>query len=465
MKRLSINDVIQYLKESKPNIMVLSNEYKNAKTKLEFYCKKCKHIWLSNFNNLKNNKHGCPKCAGNLKLNIQDIKKRIPDNIVVKFNEITNVNEIKEFQCLVCDHKWKTTVSSLINSKTKCPECSKKNKTQKNRLTINDIKKNIKSLHHGASVISNEYENNLTKLDLVCEKGHKFQTDWANIQRGNWCRKCSNKTSSVEMDVVKFIENNNLEFEQNVRNIIKPYEIDIYLPKHRLGIEIHGLVWHSEKFNKDKSKHQKKHTLSKENNIKLLQFWDSEWNNKKDLVKSMILAKLNIFQDKIYARKCVIKIVGVDEAQKFLEKNHLMGKFKSAKHLGLYYNNNLVSMISYKKHKKGVDISRFCSIKYKQVIGGLSRLIKRVEKDNPNIEYIQYFVDLRYGSSDIVGLGFKHIKTTLGFWWTDRYNVYNRLYCKANMDERKLTQKEHAEELKLYKLYDAGQAKFIKELE
>jgi hypothetical protein len=36
-------------------------------------------------------------------------------------------------------------------------------------------------------------------------------------------------------------------------------------------------------------------------------------------------------------------------------------------------------------------------------------------------------------------------------------NTYNRLQCTANMDSRKLSEKEHAVELGWSRIYDAGQ--------
>jgi len=75
------------------------------------------------------------------------------------------------------------------------------------------------------------------------------------------------------------------------------------------------------------------------------------------------------------------------------------------------------------------------------------------------------FCDLRYAlGHTYTKLGFALEKTTLGWSWTDFKNTFNRLNCRANMDDRKLTQAEHAAELKWAKIYDAGQAKYVKEI-
>lgn len=69
---------------------------------------------------------------------------------------------------------------------------------------------------------------------------------------------------------------------------------------------------------------------------------------------------------------------------------------------------------------------------------------------------------LIYNGNHLSNYGFKLEKTTLGWKWTNGSRTFNRLSCRANMDSRKMSEREHAEELKLYKIYDAGQAKFVK---
>ena len=77
---------------------------------------------------------------------------------------------------------------------------------------------------------------------------------------------------------------------------------------------------------------------------------------------------------------------------------------------------------------------------------------------------LHYWADLRYGTGNYLkNIGFEHIKDTLGWKWTDyRCRTYNRLKCRANMDARKLTQAEHAEELGWVKIYDAGQRLWVR---
>ena len=231
-------------------------------------------------------------------------------------------------------------------------------------------------------------------------------------------------------------------------------------------VDVDGLYWHSAGQMIAKGTaieyHMEKAKRYKEASKMLLQFREDEVNNSLPIVKSIIAAKLglvNIF----YARQLEIKNVSVSAARDFLIANHLMG-YARAKTIGLYNGEELVSLISYKKYKDGVDISRFCNKLNTSVVGGLSRLLKEIERrESP--KFIQSFVDLRYGTGDsLIGLGFTLEKVTLGWKWTDFIHTYNRLQCRANMDERKLSEKAHAEELGWYRIYDAGQAKFVKKI-
>jgi len=155
------------------------------------------------------------------------------------------------------------------------------------------------------------------------------------------------------------------------------------------------------------------------------------------------------------------------EANAFFQQNHLMGVYRAAKTYGLYtQDNELVCCMSLRRSKddNSLEISRFCSLLYTSVRGGFSKLLKFIEKlHNPS--KILSFCDLRYSSGQSYEkLNFKLQATSLGWQWTDFLNIYNRRLCRANMDQRNLTQAEHSAELKWYKIYDAGQAKYVKEL-
>lgn len=227
-----------------------------------------------------------------------------------------------------------------------------------------------------------------------------------------------------------------------------------------LYLNIDGLYYHSEASrNLDKSYHLSLRQDFESNNHKIVQFRSNELQ-KPLIIKSIIESYFGLSQ-KIYARKCTIKEVPTNIAKEFFNLNHLMGHLHSPT-FGLYREEELVCAISIKKKEDGLDVVRFCNKIDMQVVGGLSKLLKHIE-NTYKPSFIQSFVDLRYATGhSYLKIGFELQGTSLGWSWTDGINVFNRLKCRANMDDRQLSQEEHAKELKWYKIYDAGQAKYIK---
>lgn len=244
----------------------------------------------------------------------------------------------------------------------------------------------------------------------------------------------------------------------------EPWMCKKYRPDFKIDddtyVNVDGLYWHSE-FMVDKNYHFNMRKSFEKNNKRIFQIRADEIidDRKFEIIKSMI--KNNLGEStKIFGRKTSISKVSHKEASEFLDRNHLMGSVK-AKHIGLYNKDMLVCILSYKEYKNKVKVERFCSEKDCVVIGGFSKLLKKLQ--GISNKDIHYWVDLRYGTgSYLERFGFEFARETLGWKWTDFRHTYNRLSCRANMDERKLSQKEHASEMGYSKIYDAGQRLFVK---
>lgn len=234
----------------------------------------------------------------------------------------------------------------------------------------------------------------------------------------------------------------------------------------KLYLNVDGLHYHSELF-KNNDYHFQMRKDYEQLGLRIFQFRANEINDKLPIIKSMINNALNKTELKVGARKTKILKVNSKDAELFLNDNHIKG-YKHAKHLGLYYQNELVSLMSYKNNKNRktkkpfLDVVRFCSKTNYNVVGAFNKLMKPIMEEVGNLP-IHYWVDLRYGTGTfLLSNGFKVEKETLGWEWTDRINTYNRLRCRANMDERKLSEKEHAVELNWVRIFDAGQRLYIK---
>jgi hypothetical protein len=165
-------------------------------------------------------------------------------------------------------------------------------------------------------------------------------------------------------------------------------EIDIYIPTLKLGIEINGNYWHGE-LNKDRLYHIKKSTIAEKHNIFLYHIFEYEWNNKKEQILNQLNNLLLLNDNKIYARHCEIREVSNIDKTSFLEKNHLQGDDVSSIKLGLYYKDELVSIMTFVKprfnKKYQWELSRFCSKAGCNVVGGASKLFKHfIREYNPD---------------------------------------------------------------------------------
>lgn len=248
----------------------------------------------------------------------------------------------------------------------------------------------------------------------------------------------------------------------------KPHINLSYRPDFKLSeqvfVNVDGLYWHSEKKQSNNNHHLQMRKDFEIHSLQLIQFHENEIHNKSNIVKSMVSNILGATPNKIGARTCSVNLVTQKEATEFLKLNHLMGS-TTAKHVGLYCKNKLVSLVSYKQSETVLKIERFCSKLDFSVQGGFSKLLSYIEKNlmKPSIKEIHNWVDLRYGTGNhLVTKGFVMTKETLGWKWTDGYQTFNRLSCRANMDHRRLSEKEHAQELGWYKIYDAGQRLYVR---
>lgn len=138
--------------------------------------------------------------------------------------------------------------------------------------------------------------------------------------------------------------------------------------------------------------------------IRLLHIFDMEWLYKKDIVQSRLKTLLHC-QDiqRIYARKCIIRLVEHDTAVEFLNENHLQGACQSKYQYGLYYNDELVSIMTFGKSrfKKEFELLRFCNKLNVTVVGGASKLLQHFLQDHLEIKEIVSYADRRLSTGNL----------------------------------------------------------------
>lgn len=275
--------------------------------------------------------------------------------------------------------------------------------------------------------------------------------------------------SEREISLLNFIkENYDKEIISNYRK--NRLEIDVYLPDLNLGFEFNGLYWHSELY-KDKNYHLNKTIKFNTDGIQLIHIWEDDWIYKQDIVKSMILNKLSRNTNKIYARKCKIKEVVNKECNLFLDKNHIQGKCSSSLNLGLYYNSELVSLMTFgirgTNGKSEYELIRFCSILNTSVIGGASKIFKYFINNFEYTKIVSYSDNCHSIGSIYEKLNFKkEALSKVNYYWIKndrryhRYTFNKKRLIKMGYDPNK-TEVQIMHELGYYRIWGCGHIKWV----
>ena len=282
--------------------------------------------------------------------------------------------------------------------------------------------------------------------------------------------------TSIELFVRRLLDKYNISYITNDRQVLEGRELDIYIPSYNLAVECNGIRFHSDRY-RDSKYHTKKYQDCLKKGIQLISAWEDWIHRKPQIVSSIILSKLGIYQERIYARKCSVREISYKDSQKFLDDNHIQGSCKASIRLGLFYHDELVSVMTFSKsrglmgQKGNYELSRFCSKINTQIVGGAQKLFNYFLKNYPDIDNIISFSshDISNGSIYEI-LGFEKIRDNLSSWYIDKQlNRYHRTsFCKAAIVKRgwkdkiddSWTEREVVYEHNIFKIYDSGQTKW-----
>lgn len=247
-------------------------------------------------------------------------------------------------------------------------------------------------------------------------------------------------------------------------------EIDVVVETSniKLGIEFCGLYWHSELF-RSPDYHSRKLTAAEANGYRLLQIYEDEWRDSKDLIKSIIRQILGHQTiTKLDARKCIITKLDKTPVD-FLNANHIQGECRGSASYGLHYNNELVSVIVFGKNRfgDGWECIRFCTKQNHNVRGAFGKLLNQFIKDTNPFEITSY-ADLRYFTGSVYNShGFiKEKNNPIGYYYCpkgfqERLNRMkfqkHKLKHFANYSESK-SEVEIMHEAGYNRIFDAGQS-------
>ena len=456
-------------------------EYKNSKTKVKIICPV--HGSFEQIPSDHTRGNGCPYCyidnsRGDSNSFIKKSKKIHGDKYDYSLVEYKN-NKTK-VKIICSDHGIFEQYPNHHLKGHGCRLCSNKLKSKDRILNKKEFIQKSNKHHSKYDYSLVEYKNSRIKVKIICSEHGVFEQRPNDHLSGQGCPKCSmGGTSYKEKELSDFIkETYDGEIIENSRSIISPLELDIYLPELRLAFEFNGLYWHNELY-VDKNYHLNKTKLCEEKGIHLVHIYEDDWVFKNDIVKSRILNLLGKTQRKIYARQCEIKEVSSKESKEFLIENHIQGNVNSKVKLGLYYKEELVSLMTFGNLRKNLgssskensyELLRFCNKINTNVIGGANKLYKFfVMMLNPK-EILSY-ADRSWTSKTKESLYDKLGFTLLGESRSNyhyivegkrknRFNYRKDILVKEGFDLGK-TERDIMFDRGIYRIYNCGSLKYI----
>jgi hypothetical protein len=472
----------------------------------KYFCKKCKHKHTEK-TNLK--KYGV-KCT----FQSDDVLEQIKDMNIAKYgvDHYSKTNEFKEKLKETCLEKYGTEYYFLSEENKENREkflekygVDHYSKTDEFKEKIRDTCLEKYGVDHYSKTKEFKdkiYENIIIKykkkydldiksyinetFNIICKEGHNYDIHrWLLKNRlykynTNPCIICnpinSGSVSETEKNLVKFIkENYSGEVILNNRDIIGK-ELDIYLPELKIAFEFNGLYWHDE-LHKENNYHRNKTDLCVEKNIRLYHVWEDDWHYKQDIVKSMILNSIGKTKNKIFARKCFLKEIKDNELVKnFLNDNHIQGFINSSVKIGLFYNDDLISLMTFGKkrvimnsssNENEYELHRFCNKLNTNVIGGASKMFKYFINNYNPVEIITY-ADRSYSNGGLykkLNFTFDKITQSNYYYIVDgirmfRFGFRKNVLIKEGYDEN-LSEHQIMMNRNIYRIYDSGNLKFI----
>lgn len=206
------------------------------RSKIPISCVKCNYEWFPSIHNLISNKSHCPECSQVAPYTLERFRKRMFDrkeiNISeVKENHIININSLVTIFCNICEYKWKTAITNLVNG-CGCPNCAGNARYDLERFKNKMVLREEIDI---SEVTEEHIKNKNSKVPVICTKcNYRWSPRVYSLTISkNGCPKC--KISKGIIAITNFLDEMSIsyELEKTFKNLkVKSYlRLDIYIHK------------------------------------------------------------------------------------------------------------------------------------------------------------------------------------------------------------------------------------------
>lgn len=191
-------------------------------------------------------------------------------------------------------------------------------------------------------------------------------------------------------------------------------------------------------------------------------------------IKNYLKDVLDVDVTKIYARKCNIKLLKSEACEEFLNTYHIQGYKNASINLGLFYDNELVSLMSFSKPRfnKSVEweLIRFVNKSGIRIVGGASKLFKYFTRNYSPNSVISYSNRDKFTGDIYNILGFDlDSYSPPNYVWVKDNIIYTRYQCQkhklskllGDKFDSSLSESDNMHNNYFNKIYDCGNAVYI----
>lgn len=231
------------------------------------------------------------------KLTYKEVKESVESvGYKILSTEYKNARTKLKLQCPK-GHIFEMTLDNFKNKNTRCTECRKENMNKRFRKSYEEVKEYVESI--GYELLSKEYVNAHEKLEVKCPKGHKYEVQYANLQRGRRCPYC--KVSKGEQKIIDWLNKNDVKFIYDkpyfndlLSPIGNPLKPDFIIEDKRVWIEYDGAFHYKKMYDDDNYEiliiHDRiKDEYAKENNWKLIRIPYWEFDNIEEILEKELI--------------------------------------------------------------------------------------------------------------------------------------------------------------------------------
>lgn len=201
------------------------------------------------------------------------------------------------------------------------------------------------------------------------------------------------------------------------RKTLSGKEIDVYLPRWHIGVELCGEYWHSELINKDRLHVFHKFEIARDLGVHIITVFGREWKERRVQIINLIASK--IFDlPKIYARHCTFCEISKREAKEFVNDNQIQPLYRVDSAFALKYRGSIVEVVSLYRNM----ITRLCPEMGCRVVGGASKLIRESMRYK-GFKNVRIRSDNRFSNGDLLKtIGFVEVcKKSPSYFFVDKH--------------------------------------------